>query len=92
MNPTRFRSVAVYWPPLMAGVAVMTELLILTAEWEPLSPVLDTFPQTMLAIGGMMAVVVGFGRPTAEFELRDDGVLRREGPVFSLFRRAFWMP
>lgn len=92
MNSPRFRSVAVHWPRLLAGCAVMTGLLILAATWAPAAPVVDSFPLMMLAIGGMMAVVVGVGRPTAELELRDDGVLRWEGLVFSLFRRSFWMP
>lgn len=92
MNPPRYRSVAVHWPRLLAGCAVMTGLLILAAEWEPMAPVLDSPLLSMLAIGGMMTGVVGFGRPGAEFELRDEGVLRREGLVFSLFRRASWMP
>lgn len=92
MNPPRYRSVAVHWPRLLAGCAVMTGLLILAAQWEPMAPVLNSPLLSMLAIGGMMAGVVGFGRPRAEFELRDEGVLRREGLVFSLFRRASWMP
>ncbi|HEY0020176.1 MAG TPA: hypothetical protein VGC13_28025 [Longimicrobium sp.] len=92
MNPPRYRSVAVHWPRLLAGCAVMTGLLILAAAWEPAAPVLDSPLLSMLCIGAMMAGVVGFGRPWAEFELRDEGVLRREGLVFSLFRRASWMP
>jgi hypothetical protein len=92
MNPHRYRSVAVHWPRLLAGCAVMTGLLILAAEWEPMAPVLNSPLLSMLSIGVMMAGVVGFGRPWAEFELRDEGVLRREGMVFSLFRRTSWMP
>lgn len=92
VNPPRLRSVAVRWPRLFTGAAVMTGLLILAVEWEPMAPVLDSFPLSMLAIGLLMAGVVGIGRPSAEFELRDEGVLRREGLLFSLFRRSSWMP
>jgi hypothetical protein len=92
MTSPRFRSVAVHWPRFFAGVAVMTGLLLLAAEWEPMAPVMDSFPLLMLLICVLMAGVVGFGRPWAEFELRDEGVLRREGLLFSLFRSASWMP
>jgi hypothetical protein len=96
MNPPRYRSVAVSWPRLMAGCAVMMGLLILAVEWKPLAriadPVLESFPLTMLAIGVLMAAVVGFGRPWAELELRDDGVAMRKGLVYSLLRTASWMP
>ena len=96
MNPPRYRSVAVSWPRLLAGCAVMTGLLILAVEWAPLAriadPVLGSFPLSLLAIGLLMAAVVGFGRPWAEFELRDDGVVMRKGLFFSLLRTARWMP
>lgn len=92
MNPPRYRSVAVHWPRLIAGVAVMTGLLILAAESEWAAPVLDSPVVSLLAIVLLMAGVVGFGRPWAEFELRDEGVLRREGLLFSLFPIASWMP
>ena len=92
MNPPRYRSVAVHWPRLIAGVAVMTGLLILAAESETMAPVLDSPVLSMLAIGLLMAAVVGFGRPWAQFELRGEGVLRREGLVFSLLPIASWMP
>lgn len=96
MTSPRFRSVAVSWPRLMAGCAVMTGLLILAVEWEPFAriadPVLGSAPLSLLAIGGLMAAVVGFGRPWAEFELRDDGVVMRKGLFFSLLRTASWMP
>jgi hypothetical protein len=92
MNPPRYRSVAVHWPRLFAGVAVMMGLLILAAESEAMAPVLDSPVLSILAIVALMASVVGFGRPWAEFELRDEGVLRREGLVFSLFPVASWLP
>jgi hypothetical protein len=96
MNPPRYRSVAVSWPRLMAGCAVMTGLLILAVEWEPFArvaaPVLDSPVLALLVIGVLMAAVVGFGRPWAEFELRDDGVVLRKGLFFSLLRTASWMP
>ena len=92
MNPPRYRSVAVSWPRLMAGCAAMTGLLILAVEWEPMAPVLDSPLLSLLVIGLLMAAVVGFGRPWAEFELQDDGVLMRKGLFFSLLRTSFWMP
>lgn len=96
MTSSRYRSVAVSWTRLMAGCAVMTGLLILAVEWEPLARIADSvlgsFPLTMLAIGVLMAAVVGFGRPWAEFELRDDGVVMRKGLFYSLLRTASWMP
>ena len=96
MTLPRYRSVAVSWPRLMAGCAVMTGLLILAVEWEPLAriarPVIGSFPLSLLVIGGLMAAVVGFGRPWAEFELRDDGIVSRKGLFFSLLRTASWMP
>lgn len=96
MNSTRYRSVAVHWPRLFAGCAVMTGLLILAVEWEPLArvaaPVLDSPVLALLAIGVLMASVVGFARPWAEFEVRKDGIVRREGLFFSLFHDAVWIP
>ena len=92
MKPPRYRSVAVYWPRLIAGTVMMTGVLILAAESRAAEPVLDSGPLTMLAIGVMFALVVGFGRPWADYELADDGILKREGLVFSLFRRRHWLP
>jgi hypothetical protein len=73
-------------------MAVMTGVLILAAESEAMAPVLDSPVLSLLVIGLLMAGVVGFGRPWAEFELRDEGVLRREGLFFALFPVASWMP
>jgi|GEM_PF-3878804 len=96
MIPPRYRSVAVSWPRLLAGCAVMTALLILAVEWEPFAriakPVMDSFPLTMVAIVLLFAAVIGFGRPWAEFEVTESGILRRQGIVFSLLRRSYWMP
>jgi hypothetical protein len=96
MNSPSFRSVSVSWPRLMAGCAVMTGLLILAVEWEPFAriadPVLGSAPLSLLVIGLLIAAVVGFGRPWAEFELRDDGVVMRKGLFFSLLRTASWIP
>lgn len=96
MNPRRYRSVAVSWPRLIAGCAVMTGLLILAVEWQPFArvadPVLGSAPLSLMAIGILIAAVVGFGRPWAEFELRDDAVVMRKGLFFSLLRTSHWMP
>ncbi|HEU4881229.1 MAG TPA: hypothetical protein VFT45_03260 [Longimicrobium sp.] len=96
MTSTRYRSVAVHWPRLLAGCMVMTGLLILAVEWEPLAriarPVIDSFPLLMIAIVLLFAAVIGFGRPWAEYELSDLGIIRREGMVYSLFRGAHSLP
>lgn len=96
MTPPRYRSVAVHWPRLFAGAAVMTGLLILAVEWEPLArvadPVLDSPVLSFLAIGVLMAAVVGFARPWADYEVSEFGIIRREGLFFSLFRGAHAMP
>jgi hypothetical protein len=93
---TRYRSVAVHWPRLLAGCAMMTGLLILAVEWEPLAriarPVIDSFPLLMLAIVLLFTAVIGFGRPWAEYEISDSGILRREGLVYSVFRTAHALP
>lgn len=96
MNPRRYRSVAVHWPRLFSGVAVMTGVLILAVEWEPLArvagPVFDSPVLSFLAIGLLMAAVVGFARPWADYEVSEFGIIRREGLFFSLFRGAHAMP
>lgn len=96
MNPPRYRSVAVRWPRLIAGTAVMTGLLILSVEWEPLArvaePVFGSPLLALLAIGVLMAAVVGVGRPWADYQISDFGIIRREGLIFSLFRGAHAMP
>ncbi|WP_420127408.1 hypothetical protein [Longimicrobium sp.] len=96
MTPPRYRSVAVHWPRLLAGCAVMTGLLILAMEWEPLAriarPVMDSSVLTLLAIALLFAAVIGFGRPWAEYELSDHGIVRREGVIYSLFRTAHALP
>lgn len=96
MTSLGYRSVAVHWPRLLAGCAMMTGLLILAVEWEPLArvarPVINSFPLLMIAILLMFAAVIGFGRPWAEYEVLDLGLIRREGGVYSLFRRAHALP
>lgn len=96
MTSPRYRSVAVHWPRLMAGCLVMTGLLILAVEWEPLArvarPVMDSPVLTLLAIVLLFAAVIGFGRPWAEYELSDLGILRREGMIYSLLRTAHALP
>jgi hypothetical protein len=96
MTSIRYRSVAVHWPRLLAGCAVMTGLLILAVEWEPFAriarPVIESPALTMLAIVLLFAAVIGFGRPWAEYELSELGIVRREGLVYSLFRGAHSLP
>ncbi|HYR12408.1 MAG TPA: hypothetical protein VEQ60_31765 [Longimicrobium sp.] len=96
MTSLTYRSVAVHWPRLIAGCLAMTGVLILAVEWNPLArvarPVMDSFPLLMLAIVLLFAAVLGFGRPWAEFELSELGILRREGVIYSLFRTAHALP
>jgi hypothetical protein len=96
MTALRYRSVAVHWPRLLAGCMGMTGLLILAVEWEPFAriarPVIESFPLLMMAILLLFAAVIGFGRPWAEYELSDLGIVRREGRVYALFRGAHSLP
>jgi hypothetical protein len=96
MTPPPYRSVAVHWPRLFAGAAAMTGVLMLAVEWEPLArvadPVFDSPVLAFLTIGVLMAAVVGFARPWADYEVSELGIIKREGLFFSLFRGAHAMP